>query len=293
MSVPHVSSSRVGGQRRRHENSALLIPGLLVLGLGFLIPLVLLLPDSLKADGFGLDAYLRLFSESVYLRIVGNTARLGLIAAVTCLIFGYPLALWISRLGPRAKVLALVAVILPFWVSILVRTYSWIVILGQEGVLNKSLIKIGIIGEPISFLYRELGVMIGTINILAPFFILPMVATMSSIDQRLTDAALSLGATRTQAFWRVYFPLTLPSLISSFFLIFILTLGFYVTPAILGGGRVPMLATLLEYLVSVAVDWPLAAALSFFLLFATLVLFLVAALLAKLSRINRWTVKNG
>ena len=273
-----------GGIRRRLDRGALVLPGLAILTLGFLMPLALLLPQSLQDPDFGLGAYGRLFGESVYLNIVLNTARLAVIATVCCVVFGYPLALWISRLGPRMRIVALVALILPFWVSILVRTYSWIVLLGREGGINTILMRLGIVDEPLSFLYRELGVMIGTINILAPFFVMPMVAAMSAIDPRLTQAALSLGASRFQAFRRVFFPLTVPTLVTGAFLVFILTFGFYVTPAVIGGGRVKMLATLLDHLINTSSDWSLAAALSFFLLLATLGVFMLARALAALAR---------
>lgn len=273
-----------GGIRRRPDRGALVLPGLAILTLGFLMPLALLLPQSLQDPDIGLGAYGRLFGEPVYLNIVLNTARLAVIATVCCVVFGYPLALWISRLGPRMRIVALVALILPFWVSILVRTYSWIVLLGREGVINAILMRLGIVDEPLSFLYRELGVMIGTINILAPFFVMPMVAAMSAIDPRLGQAALSLGASRFQAFWRVFFPLTVPTLVTGAFLVFILTFGFYVTPAVIGGGRVKMLATLLDHLINTSSDWSLAAALSFFLLLATLGVFMLARALSTLAR---------
>lgn len=276
-----------GGIRRRLDRGVLVLPGLAILTLGFLLPLALLLPQSMQDPDLGFGAYGRLFGEPVYLNIVLNTARLAVIATICCIAFGYPMALWISRLGPRMRIAALVALILPFWVSILVRTYSWIVLLGREGVVNTILIRLGIVDEPLSFLYRELGVMIGTINILAPFFVMPMVAAMSAIDPRLTQAALSLGASRFQAFWRVFFPLTVPTLVTGAFLVFILTFGFYVTPAVIGGGRVKMLATLLDYLINTSSDWPLAAALSFFLLFATLAVFLLARMLATFGRAGR------
>lgn len=279
--------SFAGGIRRRLDRGVLILPGLAILGFGFLVPLALLLPQSLQDPDFGFGAYARLFGESVYLNIVLNTARLAVIATVCCVIFGYPLALWISRLGPRMRIVALVALVLPFWVSILVRTYSWIVLLGREGVVNDILMRLGIIDEPLSLLYRELGVMIGTINILAPFFVMPMVAAMSAVDPRLTQAALSLGASRFQAFWRVFFPLTVPTLVTGAFLVFILTFGFYVTPAVIGGGRVKMLATLLDHLINTSSDWSLAAALSFFLLAATLGVVMLARALTALTRAGR------
>jgi putative spermidine/putrescine transport system permease protein len=160
--------------------------------------------------------------------------------------------------------------VLPFWVSILVRTYAWIVVLGNDGLINRSLQWLGLTADPISFLYNELGVVIGTTNILLPFLVLPLFAAMVRLDERLLQAAASLGASRRTIFWRVFFPLTLPSLAAGAILVFILTLGFFITPAILGGGRVPMIANMLDLLINRLPRWELAAAISTVLLILTL-----------------------
>lgn len=251
----------------RGERLSFITPAFLLLALGFLVPLILLLPESLRdGSGFSVAAYQRLFSQSIYADVIANTARIAGLTALFSVVAGYPLALWISRLGARGKLIAIVAVVLPFWVSILVRTYSWTVLLGKEGVINEGLMKLGIIREPLALLYTDLGVLIGTVNLLAPFLILPLVATMSGIDPRIGQAAQSLGASPSQAFWRVFFPQTLPTLVSTTFLVFVLGFGFYITPAILGGGRVQMLPTVLAGLINTAPDWALAAAISVVLL---------------------------
>ena len=150
------------------------------------------------------------------------------------------------------------------------RTYAWIVMLGNSGVINGTLLKLGLIGSPIQFLYDELGVVIGTINILLPFMVLPLYASMIRFDKRLLLAASSLGAKPFTVFRRIYLPLTLPAIVSGASLVFILTLGFYVTPAILGGGKVQMIATLLDFLITHYPDWEVAAGISTILLVITL-----------------------
>jgi ABC-type spermidine/putrescine transport system permease subunit I len=161
-------------------------------------------------------------------------------------------------------------VVLPFWVSILVRTYAWIVILGNDGVVNRTLQMLGLTAAPVSFLYNQFGVILGTVNILLPFLVLPLFASMLRLDDRLFQAARSLGASDRTVFWRVFFPLTLPSLAAGAILVFILTIGFFITPAILGGGRVPMIANMLDLLINRLPRWELAAAISTMLLIMTL-----------------------
>jgi ABC-type spermidine/putrescine transport system permease subunit I len=184
-------------------------------------------------------------------------------------VLGYPLAYWMRGLSPGRQLIALALVVLPFWVSILVRTYAWIVILGNDGVVNRTLQGLGL-AAPVSFLYNEFGVILGTANILLPFLVLPLFASMLRLDDRLFQAAASLGASDWTIFWRVFWPLTLPSLAAGAILVFILTLGFFITPAILGGGRVPMIATMLDLLLNRLPRWELAAAISTVLLMMTL-----------------------
>jgi ABC-type spermidine/putrescine transport system permease subunit I len=206
----------------------------------------------------------------VYLKVLGNTFEISLIAMLICMLLGYPLAYWIRGLSPGKRLLAVALVVLPFWVSILVRTYAWIVVLGNAGVVNRSLQWLGLTETPLGFLYNELGVVIGTANILLPFLVLPLLATMLKIDERLLQAAASLGASQRVIFWRIFFPLTLPALAAGAILVLILTLGFFITPAILGGGRVPMIANMLDILINRMPRWELAAAISTVLLLLTL-----------------------
>ena len=256
-------------QRPIPEGVAYVLPLLLFMLLAFNVPIVMVLARSVGgADP--LAHYAQILERAVYLKVLGNTFRIALIATVVCVVLGYPLAYWMRSLSPGRRLVAVALVVLPFWVSILVRTYAWIVILGNDGVVNRSLQGLGLAGVPVSFLYNEFGVILGTANVLLPFLVLPLFAAMVKLDDRLLQAAASLGASRRTIFWRVFFPLTLPSLAAGGILVFILTLGFFITPAILGGGRVPMIANMLDLLINRLPRWELASAISTVLLVLTL-----------------------
>ncbi len=258
-------------------------PLLVLLLVVFDLPLLFTLGLSIHGkDGFTLDRYSELLSTPAYLGVLASTLRVSLIATVVNVLIGYPLAYWIKSLGPRGRGIALACVLLPFWVSILVRTYAWIVVLGNGGLVNRFLLWSGVVDDPISFLYAEFGVTVGMTNVLLPFLVLPLYAAMSRIDDRLLQAASSLGASRWTIFWRVFFPLTVPALAAAALLVFMLSLGFYITPAILGGGKVAMVGNLLDILINHVPRWETAAALAAVLLAVTLAIYLVYA------RLSRW-----
>lgn len=216
-----------------------------------------------------------LIEQPVYLQVLANTFRLALIVAVFSIFIAYPLAYWMTKLSKRNQLIAVGIVAMSFLVSLLVRAYAWIVILGNNGIVNRSLLQLGLIGSPLQFIYNDFGVTLGTLNLLLPFMVIPLYTSMLQMDKRLMLAAASLGANPVQVFLRVYFPLTLPPLMSSAILIFIYTLGFFITPAILGGGNVSMIATVLDTLINQLAEWELAAAISVILLGVTLVLYTV------------------
>jgi putative spermidine/putrescine transport system permease protein len=256
--------------RRLPAGAGYIAPLVLFMVLAFDLPIVLMLGWSIGAPPDVLAHYAQIVERPVYLKVLGNTFRIALIATAVCTLLGYPLAYWMRGLSPGRQLIALALVVLPFWVSILVRTYAWIVILGNDGVVNRSLQALGLIGTPVSFLYNEFGVVLGTANVLLPFLVLPLFAAMLRLDDRLLQAAASLGASQRTIFWRIFFPLTVPSLAAGAILVFILTLGFFITPAILGGGRVPMIANMLDLLINRLPRWELAAAISTILLVLTL-----------------------
>jgi ABC-type spermidine/putrescine transport system permease subunit I len=259
----------------RFEGAGYVAPLLAVMFVAFNAPIAYMLGLGLwdKSGSFTLEHYAGLLEAPVYLKVLGNTMRIALIATLANVAIGYPLALWMRGLGHRARMIALALVVLPFWVSILVRTYAWIVVLGNGGLVNRGLQWSGLTDAPVSFLYNELGVTIGMANVLLPFLVLPLFAAMIRIDDRLLQAAASLGAPPRTIFWKVFFPLTLPAQAAGTLLVFILCLGFYVTPAILGGGRVPMISNLLDTLINRIPRWEQASAISTILLAVTLLIF--------------------
>lgn len=263
--------------KRISPSAWLVLPLLAVMAVGFNLPLIGMLGQSLVgADGdFTLANFREVVEASAYLKVLGSTFRIALITAVLCVVLGYPLSYWLRRLAPRWQMVALALVVIPFWISILVRTYAWIVVLGNAGIVNRSLLALGLIDEPLAFLYNELGVIIGTVNVLLPFLVLPLFAAMLKIDEQLLRAAETLGASRWTVFWRVFFPLSVPALAAGAVLVFILTLGFFITPAVLGGGRVPMVANMLDLFVNQMPNWDLASAISTVLLIVTLALFVL------------------
>jgi ABC-type spermidine/putrescine transport system permease subunit I len=217
-----------------------------------------------------LDNYRAFAASGSYARIIWRTFLVAAEVTAATALLGYPLAYWISRLSPRPQMVALGLVVMTFWVSILVRTYAWIVVLGNGGIVNRWLQGMGLTSRPVEFIYNETGVGLGMTNVLLPFLVLPLFASMRRIDRRLLQVAETLGASRTEIFWRVFFPLTLPALGACMVLVLILSLGFYITPAILGGGRVPMIANMMDLLINKFARWEMATVNSVILLAVTL-----------------------
>jgi putative spermidine/putrescine transport system permease protein len=265
-----MAAAGIAAGRRLPAGAVYVAPLVLFMLLAFNLPIALMLGWSIAAPPDVLAHYAQILERPVYLKVLGNTFRIALVATLVCAALGYPLAYWMRGLAPGRQLIALALVVLPFWVSILVRTYAWIVILGNDGVVNRTLQAAGLTRAPVSFLYNEFGVILGTANVLLPFLVLPLFAAMLKLDDRLLQAAASLGARQRTIFWRIFFPLTLPSLAAGAILVFILTLGFFITPAILGGGRVSMIANMLDLLINRMPRWELAAAISTVLLILTL-----------------------
>jgi ABC-type spermidine/putrescine transport system permease subunit I len=265
-----MAAAGIASRRLLPAGAVYVAPLVLFMLLAFNLPIALMLGWSVAAPPDVLAHYAQILERPVYLKVLGNTFRIALIATLVCAALGYPLAYWMRGLAPGRQLIALALVVLPFWVSILVRTYAWIVILGNDGVVNRTLQAAGLAHAPVSFLYNEFGVVLGTANVLLPFLVLPLFAAMLKLDDRLLQAAASLGARQRTIFWRIFFPLTVPSLAAGAILVFILTLGFFITPAILGGGRVPMIANMFDLLINRMPRWELAAAISTVLLVLTL-----------------------
>lgn len=243
-----------------------------------------LLTRAVDAGGsFTLEHFREAWTTPAYLRVFTDTLRVSAVATALCVLLGYPLAYWMRGLSERHRALVVALVLMTFWISILVRTYAWIVVLGNAGLVNRLLLEFGLVQTPLRLLYAEFGVTVGMTNVLLPFLVLPLLAAMLRIDERLLQAAASLGASRRAVFWRVFFPLTLPALGACVLLLFMLSLGFYVTPAILGGGKVPLLGNLLDSLINETSQWELAAAMSAALLGFALLVFWAYVRLTRLA----------
>ena len=270
----------------RSTGFSFIAPLLVLMVVAFNAPIVYMLGLAFwdKGRGFTLEHYEGLAEAPVYLRVLGNTMRIALIATIANILIGYPLAHWMRGLGRRGRMIAIGLVVLPFWVSILVRTYAWIVVLGNGGIVNRALQWSGLTDAPVSFLYNELGVTIGMANVLLPFLVLPLFAAMIRIDDRLLQAAASLGAPPRTIFWKVYFPLTLPALAAGALLVFILCLGFYVTPAVLGGGKVILVSNQIASDIELFFNWGPASALGVVLLVLTLGFLALASKFAKIDK---------
>jgi ABC-type spermidine/putrescine transport system permease subunit I len=250
------------------------LPALILLFAFFLFPVVRMLGFSL--EGGSLDWYAKALGEELYLRVMWNTFEIALLVTLFCLLLGYPLGFLIATTTPGWATLGFIFVLLPLWTSVLVRTYAWMVLLGRNGVFNRLLMDAGITSDPIPLLHNFTGVMIGMVHVLLPYMVLPVYGAVRRLDPAIVAAAAGLGASNWHIFWRIYIPLTLNGIFAGCVLIFVLSLGFFITPALLGGGRVIMIAVLIEQQVRETLNWPFAAALSAVLLAATLVVYALA-----------------
>jgi putative spermidine/putrescine transport system permease protein len=213
--------------------------------------------------------------QRVFGRILARTFEISAIVTLWCLALGYPLAYWLSTLSPRRANVLMILVLVPFWTSILVRVAAWIVLLQSAGLVNRGLMAIGAIDHPLALLFNRTGVIIAMVHILLPFMILPLYSVMKSVPPTYLRAAVSLGSTPLAAFFRVYVPQTYPGIGAGALLVFILSIGYYVTPALLGGADDQMLSYYVAQYTNVNVNWGMASALGALLLAATLVLYAV------------------
>lgn len=258
--------------------SLLALPAVVFLGVFFLVPLVAMSVRSVTdPPGAGLANYEQFFAEGAYVRILLNTFWIALLATVACLVVGYPFAYLMTIVPGRFAGLLLIAVLLPFWSSLLVRTFAWQVLLRDTGVINRFLLDLGVINEPLTLIRTTGGVIVGMSHILLPFMVLPLYAVMRRIDPEFGRAAANLGASPTAAFLRVFVPLSLPGVLAGCLLVFILALGFYITPALLGGLRDQMISQLIVQQIQQRLDWGFGTAMSVLLVFITLVILFVAS----------------
>lgn len=271
--LPLAAGNRV---RRRHARSvlgalALSTPALVLLLVFFALPLLRLFWLSVDAGTF--LPYEKALTERLYLAVFWETFKIAAAVTVLTLLLGYPVAYFLATTTRLWQFVGFAFVMLPFWTSILVRTYAWMVLLGRNGVVNRTLLDFGLVAEPLPLLHNFTGVLIGMVHVLLPYMIFPIYNAMRKVDADLVRAAEGLGAPGYAVFRRIYLPLTMEGVLAGTTLVFILSLGFFITPALLGGGRVAMIAVIIEQQVREFLNWEFAGALSVVLLAATLVVY--------------------
>ena len=252
--------------------AGLLTPVTVWLGLFFLVPLLFILAYSFGTSGiyggitlgFNPGNYLRVF-DPLYLEIVGRTLVIALINTFLCLLLGYPLAYFIAFKGGSRKNLLILLVMIPFWTSLLLRAYAWVVILGGNGIANRALQFLGITDGPVNLIFTPQAVTMGMVYSYLPFMILPLYAALEKFDVRLKEAAQDLGASRWHTFWRVTFPLSMPGVIAGSILVFIPSAGEFVIPNLLGGARTVLVGNLIQQQFLLARDWAFGSALAMML----------------------------
>ena len=224
--------------------------------------------------------------QSIYLDIFARTFWMGLVITVFCLVLAYPLAYLLANLPTRTSNLLMILVLLPFWTSILVRVAAWIVLLQSGGLINSTLMALGIIDPPLQLVFNRTGVYISMVHIMLPFMILPIYSVMKGISPTYMRAAISLGCHPFASFWRVYFPQTVAGVGAGCLLVFILTIGYYITPALLGSPNDQMISYFVAFYTNSTINWGMATALGGLLLLATMLLYVVYSWLVGASRLR-------
>lgn len=270
--------------RRNLETACLLGPALIVLCALFVVPLLRLFSLAFTDPAGPFATFATLGESDVYRRVALNTFVVAIAVTAVCAVLAWPVSYVLSRLKGVWFALALYGVLFPFWISVLVRTFSWMLLLERNGPLNRLLMGSGLTGHPLSLLFNDTGVMIGMVHVLLPYMVLPLYGAMIRIDRRLLLASDGLGAGIFDTFRRVYFPLCLPGLAGGAIFVFLLSLGFFITPALLGGSNAITLSMLIASFVNDRLVWPLAAAASLVLLAIVLVLMGLAAKLLPIEK---------
>lgn len=279
------SAWRLGGRHYSAAASLLLAsPFLLLAFVTFLLPLGSLLHESLFLPAPTLVHYERALGEPVYLRVMLRTLRIAATVTVLTLLLAWPLAWAMSRARGVKLAILVAAVLLPLWTSVLVRTYAWIVLLQKNGVINQTLLSLGAVSEPLKLLYTEAAVVLAMGHVLLPFMVLPIYSALRGIPDDYGRAAQMLGASEWATFREVIFPLARPGVTSGCLMVFLLALGFFVTPALIGGPQQMMIATLVSQQVREMLDWSFAGALVGLMLAFVLLLALIFKRAVRLDR---------
>jgi putative spermidine/putrescine transport system permease protein len=270
---------------------ALIAPAALLLGVFLVLPYINIVIMSLRnpgngtpfAPGFTLGNYLRLFADSFYLEQIANTLMIGFITTSVCLVLGFPVAWQLAKTQMRFRGLAYGLVLSPLLVGIVIRSYGWTILLGNNGMINRTLISFGLIDRPFALMYNSLGIVIALVHVFLPFMILPLMGALQGIDPSIEAAARSLGAGRITAFRRIVLPLAMPGIQAGCILVFVLSLSAYVTPSLIGGLRVKTMAVSVVDALIDTFQWPFGSAMALML---SLTGAIMVMLFARLTRMK-------
>jgi putative spermidine/putrescine transport system permease protein len=277
-----VASASIGGEGSRlrvNPYLVLILPLLALLAFLYVWPMAQVFWISISDPEIGLQNYAKLIENRGIHKMLLTTFKICIVTTALALFFGYIVSYAMVHVSDRHRTWMLLFILVPFWVSVLARAFSWLMLLHDNGLVNDMLRLWGITDEPVHLVRNQVGVFIGMVHYMIPYAVLPLYASMRAIDQRCVTAARGLGAGPFEAFWRVFLPLSMPGLIGAGVLVFILTLGFFVTPAILGGGKTMMIAEYVSVQILQTIRWGIGAML------AVTMLMIVLALLAVMGRI--------
>ena len=263
----------------------LLAPLVLLLAWTFFLPIGRLLLTSVTEPGLSIHNYQRLIDEPLFLLVIVRTLWIALGCTLAALLLGYPVAALMARPGRILPKVATACVLIPLWTSALVRSYAWIALIGRRGIINTVMLDIGLIERPFTMLYTSGAVLVGMTHILLPFMVLPIFSALRSLPADLPRAAANQGAGQARIFFTVILPLSLPGVFAGCLLVFVMALGFYITPALLGGPRTLMIATLISQQATEVLDWPFAGAISAVLLVMSVGLTIAFKRVLRLDRV--------
>lgn len=249
---------------RRHL--ILLGPLLLFLSAAYLVPFLGVMRWSVTLPEPGLHQYRAALTDPLVQSVLWRTLRICTLVTLTTVAAAYVLALVWVRSGPVARLLVELCILIPFWISVLTRAFGWLALLSNRGLINTWLQSLGIIDFPLVMVRNEFGVVVGMVHFLVPFAVFPIATAIRNVDERVLMAARSMGASRTRIFWQIFVPMTRPGIMGAMLLVFVFSLGFFITPAILGGGRSVMVAELIYLRLFQSPNWGLAAAMSVILM---------------------------
>ena len=287
--APNLNSEALESARKKEQFLLLGLtsPALLAVFLIIFIPVGWLFSLSFfnMSGEFTLENYQKMLVYKSYARVFAETFKVSTLTTLLCIIIGYPLAYFLSELPKKYASIFMLAVLLPFWTSLLVRTYAWLVLLQRKGLVNNFAIEYGLWDAPVKLVHNLNGTLIGMVHIMLPFLVLPLYSAMKRIDRQTIQAAANLGATPVQSFWQVFVPLSLSGVVAGSLIVFVLCLGFYVTPAVLGGGKVIMVSMQITAILEDQFNWGAASALGVVLLVTTFAVLALASRVLKLDNI--------